>query len=176
MSDDKSFESHLKNWKTAYKSESIGAKSFGIEIRVAMDRGFTQNDNMAMYRIADQIETAIMTEGLRLDPEVQKNKLEEREKLLDCFSGEGIFVEEIPNGYSNSWYYSQSPWYKVTTRKGIITLGWRKRVINIEWDARVNSKTADELFPDEDVTKIDRLIHAWGYNKAKTYIGRILAS
>jgi hypothetical protein len=171
-----SFESHLKNWKTAYKSESIGAKSFGIEIRVAMDREFTKNDNMAMYRIAEQIEDAIMREGLSLDAEAIKSRQEEHDKLLDCFNGEGIFVEEIPNGYSNSWYYSQSPWYKVTTRKGIITLGWRKRVISIEWEPRVNPATADELFPNEDVTKYERLIHAWGYEKAKAYISQLLAS
>jgi hypothetical protein len=68
-----------------------------------------------------------------------------------------------------------TPWYKVTTRKGVITLGWRKRVIEISWEPSVNNE-ADELFPGEDVTKIGRTIHAWGYDKAKQYISRLLSS
>jgi hypothetical protein len=163
----------LTNWKTIYKQESYGEKNYGVEIRVAMDREITDSDNMAMYRIADQIESAIMTETMRLDPEAQKSREEDRTKLMELFGGEKIFVEEIPNGYSNSWYYSMTPWYKVTTPRGIITLGWRKRVISISWEPSVTG-TAESIFPGEDVTKFDRTIHAWGYDKAKLYISRLL--
>jgi hypothetical protein len=165
----------LTNWKTLYKSESYGTKNFGIEIRVAVDRELGRNDDVAMYRIADQIEDAIMRETLRLDPEAQKNREEVRTKLMECFNGADVFVEEIPNGYSNSWHYSTSPWYRVTTRKGIITLGWRKRVIEITWAESVNT-LAETLFPNEDVTKFSWTIHAWGYEKAKAYISRLLSS
>jgi hypothetical protein len=166
----------LTNWKTLYKQESYGSKNFGIEIRVAVDRELGRNDDVAMYRIADQIEDAIMRETLRLDPEAQKDREEVRAKLMECFGDDKIFVEEIPNGYSQSWHYSMTPWYRVTTRKGIITLGWRKRVISISWEPTMNSATADQLFPGEDVTKFDQTIHAWGYEKAKTYISRLLSS
>jgi hypothetical protein len=166
----------LTNWKTLYKSESYGARNLGIEVRVAVDRELGRNDDMAMYRIADQIEDVIMRESLRLDATAQLAKKEEHDKLMELFGDEKIFAEEIPNGYSTSWYYSMSPWYKVTTSKGIITLGWRKRVIEIQYEQRVNAASADSLFPDEDVTKSGRMIHAWGYDKAKRYISLILST
>jgi len=116
-----------------------------------------------------------MTETMRLDPEVQKSKEEENTKLMACFPLiERIFAEEIPNGYCSRWCCSMRPWYRVTTTKGIITLGWRKRVIAISWESRVND-TADELFPDQNTTKFDHSIHAWGYPEAKAYISRLLA-
>jgi len=164
----------IDNWKTAYKQESYGSTNFGIEIRVALDRPLTEKENMAMYRIADQIEDIIMRETMRLDPEITKRREEEKKELLSLFGDRVIFAEEIPNGYGNSWHYSQSPWYKVTTSKGVVTLGWRKRVIQISWEPRVSMK-AEELFSD-DVTKDDHMIHAWGYDKAKQYIDVILSS
>lgn len=171
----------LTNWKTLYKQESFGSKNYGIEIRVAVDRPLNQNDEMASYKIVEDIESAIMGETMRLDPEQAKAKAEERQRLMALFgekvddigAGRNIFVEEIPNGYCPRWCCSQKPWYKVTTNKGIITLGWRKRVIEITWDASV-AGSADELFPGEDSTKIGRLIHAWGYEKAQEYITRLL--
>jgi hypothetical protein len=164
----------MTNWKTLYKKESWGNHSFGIEIRAAIDRPLNENDEMAMHRIADEIEEAIMRETMRLDPEAQKAKKEENTKLMECFGGENIYALEIPNGYSPSWEYSQTPWYKVTTRKGVVEIGWRKRVIEISWEPSVNSEAYD-LFPDEDVTRMGRTIHAWGYDKAKAYISRLLA-
>jgi hypothetical protein len=163
------------NWKTLYKKESWGNKNFGIEIRVAMDRDPNQNDDRAAYRIAEEFEDKIMRETMRLDPQAATERAEDREKLLGCFPMiERIFAEEIPNGYCSRWCCEMIPWYKVTTTKGVVTIGWRKRVIHIEWEPRVAAK-ADELFPGEDVTKVDYLIHAWGYEKAKYYLARILS-
>ncbi len=55
-----------------------------------------------------------------------------------------------------------------------VRLCWRKRVIEIKWEPSV-AGPADIVFPGEDVTKIDRSIHAWGYDKAKLYIQRLLS-
>jgi hypothetical protein len=164
----------LTNWKTLQKKESWGAKNFGIEIRVAVDRDLNENDVKATYKIMDEIENAVLSESMRLDPEAQKERQEERTKLLECFGDRVIYVEEIPNGYGTSWYYSQSPWYRVTTSKGKVTLGWRKRVIEISWEPH-NGFTADVYFPNEDVTKFGYTIHAWGYEKAKQYLATILS-
>lgn len=164
----------LMNWKTLFKCESWGAKGhFGIEVRVSVDRPLNENDNRAMYKISDEIEQAIMSESMRLDPEAATEKEIERAKLLDLFGHTAVLVDEIPNGYCSRWCCTQKPWYVVTTPKGRITIGWRKRVIQLSWEDRVNA-TAEELFPGEDVTKIDRVIHAWGYEKTKEYIARLL--
>lgn len=163
------------NWKTLYKKESWGEKDFGIEVRIAIDREFTDADKRLSYRIGNEIEEALLRESIRLDPEKQKEMEEESTKLMECFGGRNIYASPIPNGYCSHWCCSMTPWYRVTTHKGIITLGWRKSVIEISWEPSVNAE-ADELFPGEDVTKIGRLIHAWGYEKAKQYISRLLAS
>lgn len=162
------------NWKTLHKKESWGTKDFGIEIRVAIDRPLNENDSRATYRIMDELEDILLRESVRLDPESQRNKEVESTKLMECFSGENIYAAEIPNGYCSRWCCAMTPWYRVTTRKGNITLGWRKRVIEITWEPQVNAATADELFLAENVTKDKHLIHAWGYEKAKLYIAKIL--
>ena len=165
------------DWKTLHKKESWGTKNFGIEIRVAIDRPLNENDAKATYNIMDELENVLMRETMRTDPEAAAEQAEEREKLLACFpTGEKIFVKDIPNGYCSGWCCSMKPWYEVTTTKGVVKLGWRKRVIEISWEPNVTgARTADALFPGEDVTKVGCLIHAWGYEKAKQYLARILA-
>jgi hypothetical protein len=166
----------LTNWKTVHKKEAWGDYNYGIEIRVAVPRDLNENDERAMYKIADEIESAIMSETVRLDPKVAEYRKKEREDLLACFKGRDILVEEIPNGYCSRWCCSQTPWFKVTTSNGVVTLGWRKSVIQIEWEPRVFAGlTAEMIFPDENVTKSGRMIHAHGLNKAEEYISKILA-
>lgn len=165
----------ITNWKTLHKKESWGSQNFGIEIRVSVDRTLNENDTKATYKIVEEIENVIMRETMRLDSESIKRKDAERNELLGCFpmTDPGIFAEPIPNGYCSRWCCEMLPWYKVTTSKGIITIGWRKRVIEISWEERVNGCAA-ALFPGEDTTKIGRTIHAWNYDRAKAYISRLL--
>jgi hypothetical protein len=85
----------------------------------------------------------------------------------------GIAVEnhwQLANGYWPEAYAdlrAQSPWWLVQTRFGNIRLGWRKRVISIEWDA---TKIRGVVTKD-DVTKDETMVHAWSYHKAVEYLG-----
>lgn len=82
---------------------------------------------------------------------------------------EHIELEAIPNRYCSC--ERCAPWYRVTTPQGVITIGWQKRVINIDW-----SETGADLlslFADEDVTKSAHCIHAWSTDKAVDYLSRI---
>ena len=158
-------------YKTLHMREGVNT---GIEIRVAINREFTEADEHAAWEATETILQAIESESLRLNPDVAVERELERQNLLAVFGGATIFVEEIPNGYCSRACCSQKPWFVVTTKKGRITIGWRKRVINISWEPSV-AAPADNLFPQEDVTKFDRSIHAWGYDKAKEYVGRLLA-
>ncbi len=83
-----------------------------------------------------------------------------------------IGLQSIANQYSNHYMYG--PWFKVTTEIGIFTIGWRKRVININW-SELNEKvdSIKALFVNEDVTKDDFYIHAWDYEKAAEYLSAI---
>ena len=79
----------------------------------------------------------------------------------------------IPNGYCPC--DSCAPWFEVTTdiAKGNIAIGWRKRVINIDWSNLWYVADIPPLFKDEDVTKDENSIHAWGIEKAIEYLTKI---
>lgn len=81
--------------------------------------------------------------------------------LLAGLETESIW--EIKNGYSSS---REDPWYLVQTKWGMITIGWRKRVISIDW-----SKTpVRKIVTEHDVTKEDYLVHAYSYADAAVYM------
>ena len=78
---------------------------------------------------------------------------------------------ETPNQYYQCDYYAC--WFNVNTIYGTgILIGWRKRVINIDWSQW--GYDFSYLFPDEDVTKWKNGIHAWGEDKAIEYLSKIV--
>lgn len=159
-------------YKTLHKIEINN--DMGIEIRVSIRREFTDADLQAARQACDHLVDVLEAETLRLNPDFALEREAERLRLLDLFKPNMIWSEVIPNGYSSEPYYALRPWFVVTTRKGRVTLGWRKRVIEIKWDPSVGP-AAETLFPGEQTTKDGRLIHAWGYDKAKQYIDRLMA-
>ncbi|HAR43489.1 MAG TPA: hypothetical protein DCS07_12795 [Bdellovibrionales bacterium] len=166
-------------YKELYMSESFGSYGgFGIKILVAATRmPDLRNDAIcsAAYKAAGIVSSEVQGAALSLNEEAQERARQEREQLLGLFSGR-IFVEELPNGYCSDWCCRHLPWFVVTTEVGRFKIGWRKRVINIDWSETVGTKTAEELFPSEDVTKWEQSIHAWSLDDAKRYIEKIVAS
>ncbi|OGY91747.1 MAG: hypothetical protein A3B31_01755 [Candidatus Komeilibacteria bacterium RIFCSPLOWO2_01_FULL_53_11] len=99
----------------------------------------------------------------------------ERERFTGIFVKAGfddIALEAIPNQYCPCDVCA--PWYRVTTAIGVFTIGWRERVINIDWSALGQDFLS--LFEGEDVTKGANSIHAWGWEKATDYLSRIRQS
>lgn len=164
------------DYEQLYKSEGIGgAFDLGIDIKVSSPVGVTEGVSLAAYKAAALIEQAITRDFFANNKEAQERVRLERLELLACFPEGHIFVRPIPNGYCGRACCEHKPWHQVTTRIGVITVGWRKRVISIDWSDTTVAAKAAELFPDEDVTKIDRLIHAWSYEKAREYIAKLFA-
>lgn len=130
----------------------------------------------AAYKAAALIESAVMASVVMADPKAQERAKGVRAGLMALFGTELIYVEELPNGYCSEWCCRHLPWFKVTTRVGHFVVGWRKRVINIDWTETSGTETSTELFPGEDVTKWDRAIHAYGLDKASDYIKAIINS
>lgn len=98
------------------------------------------------------------------------------DKLTSLFVSAGfdtIYVETIDNEYCSGSCYYHLPWIVVTTQKGHIKLGWRKRVINIDWsDSNINLD-GNKIFKGENVTTGEKYIHAWSYEKAIEYLSKL---
>lgn len=166
------------DYKDAYRSERTGSEGgVGIRIQLAFypDRELSENDKNALSRIDDDIYKAMVRETRRLDCNTAIRRDRARADMLALFPAP-IFVEEIPNGYCSDWCCEDKPWFVVTTPIGRVTIGWRKRVISIDWRGSLVRRSADELFPKENVTKDGQLIHAWGREKAAEYIRVLLAA
>ena len=86
--------------------------------------------------------------------------------------------ELLPNGYCHGDCCPHIPWFLFHTVDGDIIMGWRKRVISIEWQENYKPFAMEELFGNEDVTKWEnggkRGIHACGENKAYEYLKKVL--
>jgi hypothetical protein len=93
-------------------------------------------------------------------------------------------LEKIPNKYWPEAYVEarqESPWWKVKTERGIIQIGWRKRVISIEWcnlgivypmssTPQGKEYSQHKHVSTDDVTKWPTGIHAWSLGKAVDYL------
>ncbi len=158
------------------KSVYTYSDSSGIELELMLDasRELTDVDKNNILMHVENILISLKDEKLNLDPKVKEEVAKDKRDILSLFSEQKIFVEEIDNEYMIHPYSKHYPWFVVTTSKGRIKIGWRKRVLNICWDDSTIKESAKELFPDEDVTKFDKTIHAWGYDKAKEYIDLLL--
>lgn len=160
--------------KVLYGYKSWGKYNIDLEILVDVGREFTKTDERNASRIGEEIVSALMEETYNMDPQNKIDAEIERTQILSAFGNRAIFVEEIPNGYCSQYCCKHLPWFIVTTSKGKIRIGWRKRVILIDWCDSIIEGSSEELFPEEDVTKFDKTIHAWGIDKAKEYIDKLL--
>lgn len=85
--------------------------------------------------------------------------------LLSDFKVKRYFT--LVNGYHGwsreIWY----PWYLFETDVGLIEIGWRKRVINVDWES-TGVKWNRPV--DPDVTFTETFFHAYGYDKLYEYM------
>lgn len=174
----------LDNYTLIHGSESHGRYgSFGLKILVAGSNLPPLDDHSeeawpmrrAGMEAADIIEKAVRERAMQLNPDAHEAARKEREQLIGLFP-ETIFVKELPNGYCSDWCCKHLPWFEVITRQGPIQIGWRKRVINIDWSQMPLKRKAEVLFSGENVTKGDYHIHAWSPEDAARYIQWIIAS
>lgn len=118
-----------------------------------------------------------MTAPLTVGDSVREKWLAKAEGVLKLAGFDDSFFKEIPNEYCGPVGCSicaEHPWLLVATPFGVFKFGWRKRVLVIDWSRTIIATKAAALFAAEDVTKMDRAIHAWGYAKATEYFERLL--
>jgi len=159
----------------AQESHYQGGFTTGLKIEVSSPCPISEELERLSIKVADQLNEQMVRDYYKGNKEAQDAALAERVAILACFSSKPIFVEAIPNGYCSKACCEHLPWYVVTTRLGRIKIGWRKSVIHIDWMDSLITKTAEEMFKEESTTKGERLIHAHGYEKAREYLGVLLA-
>lgn len=123
-----------------------------------------------------ELERALDARVEELNPKGPEIRETTRKSILGTFEAAGvakIFAQEIPNGYWPDAYGLHRPWFRVTTSLGVFVIGWRKSVISIDWKETCLTKSGEELFPDENVTRWETGIHAWGVEKAAAYLRRL---
>lgn len=146
----------------------------GVKILISADRKLKDDEERMCREFCSNLVDAIQYHDEKTSLEAIQKVKDERAQILSLFPSV-IYVRDIPNEYwpkNYGFYYF--PWFIVTTAIGHIKIGCRKRVIVIDWTDTDVKQSADELFPDENVTKINKSIHAWGYDKAREYISKLL--
>lgn len=102
-----------------------------------------------------------------------KLEIEERsrwEVFESIFTLSGVPILEhyvLKNQYGPDEYLkykAENSWYLIKTPKGLIEIGWRKKVISITWDF------IDYIVTKDEVTKDKNCVHAWSYEKAIEYL------
>jgi len=76
---------------------------------------------------------------------------------------------ELANGYwplAPTYDDVRRPWWLAKTEIGLIRIGWRKRVLSIEWEETGISA----IVTDDNVTKELTLVHAYSQEKAIEYL------
>lgn len=160
-------------YSTAAGIEGVSrGRSYGFRIDLAIGRNLTPSDEAMLSQKIEEIRRAIDLETDRIDPAYQADIATEKEKLRELFTSP-IYMTPIANGYGERPLF---PWFDVTTRRGVIEIGWRRRVISIDWSKSDIKSKAAELFPLEKVTIQDRSIHAWSYEKAREYIDILMGA
>jgi hypothetical protein len=168
---------NAKGWPRVHYRESSGERSrCGIELYADVGRPLTERDERAIWHAMQTLEQELGAETARLDPENIAWKARWLEDARTTFRAAGlgpVYVREIDNEYCGPKCCPHRVWLLVTTPVGVIKIGWRKHVMAIDWSASDVTATASDLFPDEDVTKGARMIHAYSYDKATDYLTKI---
>lgn len=127
----------------------------------------TETKNQISYKAQNFLATVRGIIEMEWAKEFEKEKRQKHiAELSNLFTEAGfgsIYVKAIDNQYSNDACYYVNPWLIVTTLRGPIMIGWRKRVINIDWSDSDIIADGRELFKDENTTKDKRYVHCWGY-------------
>lgn len=95
-----------------------------------------------------------------------------KKKFEAIFELAGIDVSQwyaIKNRYwpeHHDYDKVRSDWYLAKTKWGLVEIGWRKRVISIDWE----DAPLREVITQDDVTKNEHMVHAWNYAKAVEYM------
>jgi hypothetical protein len=103
---------------------------------------------------------------------VQELSVHQQAAFQEMFRAAGygdVVMTTVANRYGSAIY--RGPWFEVEVPGGVILIGWRKRVMNIDWSS-TGCDLADK-FQDVKDTKDQYHVHAWTDEQAVDYLRRI---
>ena len=166
----------MENYKEIFNYQAFGP-NLELKVKVLVDSNINVDlDNNAfneVRKLCNNLPNEIIAAHMSIDPHIQERKINQKKEIIELFNNP-IFVEEIPNEYCSNYCCRQLPWFIITTKIGRFKIGWRKRVINIDWSDTICNKSAEDLFPEINNTKGDKYIHAWSLEEAKEFINKIM--
>jgi hypothetical protein len=124
-------ETNARGWPLAHFSHSSGQSECGVELFVQIGRPLTDTDNYIIGRAMRAIEKELMAESTRSHPDNIAWKARWLSEARSMFAVAGlapIYVREIDNEYCGPKCCPHRVWLLVTTRVGVIKVGWRKSV------------------------------------------------
>ena len=128
----------------------------------------------ALYLAQETISQEMEALAIAADPRSAERTEANRQSLLGSFpAGAVIYAEPVPNEYCSRACCRHLPWYRVTGPFGVIKLGWRKRVAELDWSESAFKVNSYNLFALEDTTKGEHSIHAWSTEKIKEYLATL---
>ena len=154
--------------------------SFGIKGNISVEiipefssREFNEEEKQYISQKLHEIFQGLENLIIKNDPEVIDKKSQWDKDVRLVFQKaeiSSVYFQKIPSQYApNDPYYPD--WYRVTTPKGIITLGPRKRVYEIDYSELEGDKIpANDLFEKENVTASEFYVHAWSIDKLIEYL------
>lgn len=146
-------------------------QQIAVKVDAKIERELTKEEEYYFLEACQKLAKMLRKNTILTDEQEIFHVKEERRQLLECFP-QPIYVKEIPNEYEGP--DCTRSWFLVTTPKGPIKIGWRNRVINIDWTDSDIKSDANWLFVAEDTTKMGCSIHAWGYDKCREYLNKLL--
>jgi len=106
---------------------------------------------------------------------MRKQTREEAESIVKLAGFAIHCTWELANGYwpdAPCYDEVRKPWWLFMTERGPIQIGWRKRVLALDWEG---SKMRRVVTADE-VTKSETGVHAYSVAKAVEYLGELRRS
>jgi hypothetical protein len=183
----------MKDWTSTegyslvYGAESHGSSSGTTGVKIFVK---ARPDQLAVFdpvgdmktpyvylgTTADNIIEEMKMMAATRDPKTKERQLQMRQQFEQIFCEAHLHpfhMRMIPNEYCPKHCCITLPWFVVTSRLGPIKIGWRKRVISIDWRDSDVKADGSQLFKDENVTALDAGVHAWSNEKATAYLIRL---
>lgn len=130
----------------------------------------------------NQVYGALIEQQHMTDPKTKNSASETRDEFQRAFTEAGydpIYMKAVPNEYYRDKFDSKRwPWFLVTTVDGTFKVGWRKRVINLDWsDTELKGNVdGNKLFAGDDTTRDELMVHCCSIDRLTEYLGRLRAA